>query len=133
MHDVLLRIFALDEIFVCPHDAGDFCPCRKPKPGLLKEAAFKWHVNLEKSFVLSNKWQDAEMSLNAGCTSLLIDSPWIGTGHHDIVLANLAEAVGKIARLNLATLCGAAATSRENWNNLELRNLYVRLSLLVVV
>jgi D-glycero-D-manno-heptose 1,7-bisphosphate phosphatase len=110
MHDVLRRIFALDDILVCPHDAGDFCPCRKPKPGLLKEAAFKWHVNLEKSFVLSNKWQDGEMALNAGCTSLLIDSPWIGNGHHDIVLPSVAEAVGRIARLQPAALSGAATT-----------------------
>src|ERR1017187_10637545 len=27
MHDVLRRIFALDDILVCPHDAADFCPC----------------------------------------------------------------------------------------------------------
>jgi D-glycero-D-manno-heptose 1,7-bisphosphate phosphatase len=102
MHDVLRRIFALDDILVCPHDAADFCPCRKPRPGLLTEAAFKWHLNLEQCFVLSNKWQDAEAALNAGCTSLLIASPWIGKGHHDIVLASLSEAVAKIPRLHPA-------------------------------
>jgi D-glycero-D-manno-heptose 1,7-bisphosphate phosphatase len=100
MHDVLRRIFALDDILVCPHDASDFCPCRKPKPGLLTEAAFKWHLNLEKCFVISNKWQDAEAALNAGCTSLLISSPWIGTGHHDVVLPTLADAVNRIPRLH---------------------------------
>jgi D-glycero-D-manno-heptose 1,7-bisphosphate phosphatase len=114
MHDVLRRIFALDDILVCPHDAGDFCPCRKPKPGLLTEAAFKWHVNLDQSFVLSNKWQDAEAALNAGCTSLLIDSPWIGKGHHDIVLPSLAEAMRKIARLHPVTTGGAAARGTVN-------------------
>jgi D-glycero-D-manno-heptose 1,7-bisphosphate phosphatase len=102
MHDVLRRIFALDDILVCPHDAADFCPCRKPKPGLLTEAAFKWHLNLEQCFVLSNKWQDGEAALNSGCTSLLIDSPWIGKGHHDIVLPSLADAVSRIPRLSLA-------------------------------
>jgi D-glycero-D-manno-heptose 1,7-bisphosphate phosphatase len=100
MHDMLRRIFLLDDLLVCPHDAGDFCPCRKPKPGLLTEAAFKWHVNLEQSLVLSNKWQDAEAARNAGCTSLLIDSPWIGKGHHDIVLGSVGEAVQKITRLH---------------------------------
>jgi D-glycero-D-manno-heptose 1,7-bisphosphate phosphatase len=99
MHDVLRQIFALDDILVCPHDASDFCPCRKPKPGLLTEAAFKWHLNLQQCFVLSNKWQDAEAALNAGCTSLLIASPWIGKGHRDIVLASVADAAGKIPRL----------------------------------
>jgi D-glycero-D-manno-heptose 1,7-bisphosphate phosphatase len=100
MHDVLRRIFALDDILVCPHGAADFCPCRKPNPGLLTEAAFKWHLNLDHCFVLSNKWQDAEAAQNAGCTSLLIASPWIGKGHHDIVLPTLAEAVAKIHRLH---------------------------------
>jgi len=114
MHDVLRRIFALDDILVCPHDAADFCPCRKPKPGLLTEAAFKWHLNLQQCIVLSNKWQDAEAAMNAGCTSLLIASPWIGKGHHDIVLPSLAEAMRKIARLHPVTTGGAAARGTVN-------------------
>jgi D-glycero-D-manno-heptose 1,7-bisphosphate phosphatase len=99
MHSVLRQMFCLDDILICPHDANDCCPCRKPKPGLLIEASFKWHVNMERSFVISNKWQDAEAAHNAGCTSLLIASPWIGKGHRDIVLATLADVPGKIARL----------------------------------
>ncbi len=55
MHSILTQMFCLDDIFICPHDANDCCPCRKPKPGLLTEAAFKWHINLERSFVISNK------------------------------------------------------------------------------
>jgi D-glycero-D-manno-heptose 1,7-bisphosphate phosphatase len=98
-----LRVFfALDDIFVCPHDPADDCPCRKPKPGLLKEAAFKWHVNMEQSFVISNKWQDAEAAHNAGCTSLLIASPWIGQGHRDIVLPRLSDLVRTISRFQPA-------------------------------
>ncbi|HEY3854993.1 MAG TPA: HAD hydrolase-like protein [Verrucomicrobiae bacterium] len=99
MHDVLRRMFSLDDILVCPHDADDFCPCRRPKPGLLTEAAFKWHLNLDQCFVISNKWQDAEAAMNAGCTSLLISSPWIGKGHHDVVLPNLADAMKKISQM----------------------------------
>ena len=99
MHSILRQIFCLDDILICPHDATDCCPCRKPKPGLLTEAAFKWHLNMERSFVLSNKWQDAEAAHNAGCTSLLISSPWIGKGHHDIVLPSLSQAPGRIARM----------------------------------
>jgi D-glycero-D-manno-heptose 1,7-bisphosphate phosphatase len=99
MHEVLRQMFCLDDIFICPHAASDSCPCRKPKPGLLTEAAFKWHINLDHSFVLSNKWQDASAAHNAGCTSLLIASPWIGKGHRDIVLARLADVPAKIAQL----------------------------------
>ena len=99
MHALVRKNFPLDDILVCPHDAGDLCPCRKPKPGLLTEAAFKWHINLDKSYVISNKWQDAEAALNAGCTSLLIQSPWSGKGHHDMVLPSFAAAMEKIAHL----------------------------------
>lgn len=103
MHAILTQMFCLDDFFICPHHADDHCPCRKPKPGLLKEAAFKWHINLEHSFVISNKWQDAQAAQNAGCTSLLITSPWIGKGHRDIVLAKLADVPGKIIQLQPKT------------------------------
>jgi D-glycero-D-manno-heptose 1,7-bisphosphate phosphatase len=112
MHSVLSQMFCLDDILICPHDAEDFCPCRKPKPGLLTEAAFKWHVNMERSFVISNKWQDAEAAHNAGCTSLLISSPWIGKGHRDIVLAKLADVPGRISRLMPASRLVSDLASR---------------------
>ena len=99
MHTILRRHFPLDDLLVCPHDESDHCPCRKPRPGLLIEAGFKWHLNLDHSFVISDKWQDAEAARAAGCTSVLIDSPWIGNGHHDFVLPHLEAAVEKILRL----------------------------------
>ena len=99
MHDVLRRTFAVDDLLVCPHDETDHCPCRKPRPGLLIEAAFKWHLNLDHSFVISDKWQDSEAARTAGCTSLLLKSPWVGQVHHDFVLPDIAAIVEKILRL----------------------------------
>jgi D-glycero-D-manno-heptose 1,7-bisphosphate phosphatase len=99
MHLQLRRALPLDDIFVCPHDETDSCPCRKPKAGLLKEAAFTWHLNLDRSFVISDKWQDAEAAYRASCTSLLIESPWLGTAHHDLVLPDLKAVVEKILQL----------------------------------
>jgi D-glycero-D-manno-heptose 1,7-bisphosphate phosphatase len=99
MHEVLRRTLPLDDILVCPHDETDRCPCRKPKPGLLVEAAFKWHLNLDRSFVVSDKWQDAEAARMAGCTSLLLQSAWVGDVHHDFILPDLDAIVDKILRL----------------------------------
>jgi D-glycero-D-manno-heptose 1,7-bisphosphate phosphatase len=99
MHDQLRKRFPIDDILVCPHDESDECPCRKPEPGLFTEAAFKWHLDLERSFVISDKWQDARAARAVGCTSLLLKSPWIGTGHHDFVLGSLSDIVAKIMRL----------------------------------
>jgi D-glycero-D-manno-heptose 1,7-bisphosphate phosphatase len=100
MHDLLRRDLPLDDILICHHDEADRCPCRKPKPGLLIEAAFKWHLDLERSFVISDKWPDAEAAWAVGCTSLLIQSPWIGSVHRDFVVAGLASAVHKIMQLH---------------------------------
>ena len=100
MHMILRRNLPIDDLFLCPHDEADRCPCRKPKPGLITEAAFKYHIDLDRSFVISDKWQDAEAARFAGCTSILIDSPWIGKVHHDFVVPDLAAAVQKIAQLD---------------------------------
>ncbi len=106
MHNLLRRTFPfLDDIMVCPHDESDHCPCRKPRPGLLIEAAFKWHLNLDHSFVISDKWQDAEAARTAGCTSLLLQSPWVGQVHHDFVLPDLNAIVEKILRLKQHVEC----------------------------
>ncbi|MCU0770948.1 MAG: HAD-IIIA family hydrolase [Verrucomicrobia bacterium] len=99
MHEILLKKLNLDDIMVCPHDEADRCPCRKPKPGLLIEAGFKWHVDLDRSVVISDKWQDAEAARIAGCTSILIDSPWNGPGHHDFQVSSFKAAVAKALSL----------------------------------
>ncbi len=103
MHDRLKAVLELDDIFVCPHDASDRCPCRKPNPGLLIEAAYKWHLDMDRCFVVSDKWQDAEAARSAGCTSLLIESPWNGRVHRDFLMPNLGAAVKKILSLCHAT------------------------------
>jgi D-glycero-D-manno-heptose 1,7-bisphosphate phosphatase len=99
MHKELRASFPLDDILVCPHDPEDHCSCRKPLPGLLMEAAFKFHVDLERSFVISDKWQDARAARDVGATSMLLQSPWVGNGHHDFVLSSLPAIAGKILQL----------------------------------
>ena len=94
MHDLLRHCLPVDDIFVCIHDGVDQCPCRKPNAGLLTEAAFKYQLNLEQCFVVSDKWHDAQAAHRVGAISILLQSPWIGKGHHDFVLPTL-EAIGE--------------------------------------
>ena len=105
MHDLLRRALPLDDIMVCPHDEADHCPCRKPRPGLLIEAAFKWHLSLDHSYIVSDKWQDAEAARSAGCTSLILKSPWNGQVHRDFLLTDFGAAVEKILRLQPQVQC----------------------------
>ena len=39
MHEALRAALPIDDFFVCYHDDKDVCDCRKPKPGLLLQAA----------------------------------------------------------------------------------------------
>ena len=96
MHELLRATFPLDDIMICPHDEADDCPCRKPRAGLFHEAAFKYHLSLLQSYVISHRWQDAEAARLVGTTSLLIESPWLGRGHHDFIVRDFDAAVEKV-------------------------------------
>lgn len=76
MHSLILNVLPVDDIFVCPHDNSDSCECRKPKPGLLFEAAEKWDVDLEKSYVIGDQYKDVDAGKAAGCTTIIIDYPY---------------------------------------------------------
>lgn len=69
----LRALLPVDDIRVCYHDDRDACACRKPAPGLLLEAAAAWHVALDQSFMVGDRWRDIEAGRRAGCTTILID------------------------------------------------------------
>ncbi|HAB17107.1 MAG TPA: HAD-IIIA family hydrolase [Verrucomicrobiota bacterium] len=99
MHARLRRQLPLDDILVCPYDDRTH-PCCKPQPGMFLEAAFKWSIDLDHAYVVSDKWPDAKAAQVAGCTSVLLESPWIGQDHHDFVVPNLRAAIHKILSLH---------------------------------
>lgn len=115
MHAMLKRRLPLDDVLVCPHAPDDGCPCRKPQPGLFREAVFRWGLRAEHCFVISDKAADAEFARRAGATSILLRSPWIGTGHHDLCVENLEAAVEEVLAQTLR-LTGRApvTTTRRN-------------------
>lgn len=98
MHGFLKRKLPLDDVMLCPYDDESHPSC-KPRPGMFMEASFKWRLDLDHSFIISDKWSDAKAAQIAGCTSIMIDSPWIGDDHHDFVVSDLAAAVAKIEHL----------------------------------
>ena len=99
MHQVLRAQLPIDDVLVCPHEESDGCPCRKPRPGMLLEAAFKWHLGLQQSYVISHRWPDAEAARDVGALSVMIRSPWLGHVHRDVVAEDFAGAVEKILEL----------------------------------
>lgn len=72
IHDLILDTFAIDDIRVCYHVDEDGCRCRKPKPGMILEAAKEWVLNLQESFVVGDRWRDIEAGKAAGCKTIFI-------------------------------------------------------------
>ena len=48
------------------------CNCRKPKPGLILEAAKDFGLDLSKTFMIGDSISDVEAGKNAGCRTFLI-------------------------------------------------------------
>jgi D-glycero-D-manno-heptose 1,7-bisphosphate phosphatase len=73
MHRRLRDELALDDIKVCYHADGDGCECRKPKPGMLLQAAREFGIDLERSFMIGDRWRDVAAGHAAGCATFFID------------------------------------------------------------
>ena len=65
INDALLVELPLDEVVVCPHDDADGCACRKPKPGMLLDAAERVGIDLDASFMVGDRWRDVEAGRSA--------------------------------------------------------------------
>jgi D-glycero-D-manno-heptose 1,7-bisphosphate phosphatase len=66
----------IDAVYVCPHDTGDGCACRKPKPGLIQAGAQEWGVDLARSWLIGDRWVDLAAAESAGVAGLLVERPW---------------------------------------------------------
>src|SRR5439155_6336236 len=64
------------DVLTCFHDDADGCACRKPKPGLLLEAARRWHLDPGRSFMVGDRWSDVVGGRAAGCRTVLIETPY---------------------------------------------------------
>ena len=106
MHRGLAGRMPLDDILVCPHVDADQCACRKPKPGLLLEAARRHNIDLKTSFLVGDRWRDVDAGRAAGCVTIFVDRGYRETLSvpADHVVADVGEAANLIARLTNAGL-----------------------------
>lgn len=100
MHQPLYDAGLVDGIKVCPHVDADHCACRKPRPGLLLDAAREWGIDLAASIMVGDRWRDIEAGQAAGCRTIFVDHGYTEKQpeHPDAVVASLAEAQKLIAR-----------------------------------
>jgi transaldolase len=100
IHAELAQRLPIDEFKTCPHDDRDGCACRKPKPGLLKEAALTAGIHLVSSFMVGDRWRDIEAGHAAGCQTVFIDYHYNERRPRapDVTVDSLAEAAEWILR-----------------------------------
>lgn len=67
----------IDAFFVCYHDDCDQCDCRKPKPGMLVNAARELDIQLDASYMVGDRWRDILAGEQAGCQTILIDYQYL--------------------------------------------------------
>ena len=95
INDALLRALPLDAIRCCLHDSHDSCDCRKPRPGLLLQAAADFDLDLRSSWMVGDRWRDIAAGRAAGCHTIFIDYAYkeARPEHMDHRVGSLPEAV----------------------------------------
>jgi D-glycero-D-manno-heptose 1,7-bisphosphate phosphatase len=96
MHNKLKQELAIDDIYVCSHLDPDNCSCRKPKAGMLLDAADKHDIDLPRSFMVGDWWRDIDAGKTAGTKTILVSMPSNDRIlHYDYLAKDLTHA-GKI-------------------------------------
>lgn len=91
----------LDAIYFCPHHPhkgyeGEVmelkieCECRKPKPGMLMEAAEAFNIDLSQSWMIGDGENDVKAGITAGCKTALIG---VSDYSQDVTISTLEEFV----------------------------------------
>ena len=94
IHQYLSDQLKIDGLKVCYHMDEDACECRKPRPGMLFEAAEDWSIDLSRSFMVGDRWRDVEAGQAAGCTTILVQYNYSerSPNNPDAVVHSLLEA-----------------------------------------
>lgn len=96
----------VDGIYYCPHHPhkgyeGEVpelkidCQCRKPKPGLLYQAAKDFHIDLTASYMVGDRDSDVQCGINAGCTPILLTEDETDITHYRTLLDFVNCKLGK--------------------------------------
>lgn len=97
----------IDGIYICPHHPdkgfpGEVpelkveCACRKPKAGLLYQAAEDLHIDLASSWMIGDSWRDVACGKNGGTHTCLLSEDLEHPNESERTCQTLAEAVRKI-------------------------------------
>jgi D-glycero-D-manno-heptose 1,7-bisphosphate phosphatase len=104
---------SIDKFYYCPHHSTEgigiyrqVCKCRKPAPGMLLTAAQELNIDLERSYLIGDRFRDMEAGKKVGVKGILVktgfgqgllqdDGPDEATpeGKPEFIAADILEAV----------------------------------------
>jgi len=71
------RRLGFDGAYICPHEEGSGCQCRKPAPGLLLKAANDHHLDLTRCVVIGDTGAtDMLAAHRVGAVKILVRTGW---------------------------------------------------------
>ncbi len=62
----------IHDIRYCPHDDHEKCDCRKPNPGMVRDLAARWNVDLSRAYLVGDAWSDIAAGRALGIRSILV-------------------------------------------------------------
>jgi D,D-heptose 1,7-bisphosphate phosphatase len=94
----------IDGFYVCPHHPvygngiyKQHCSCRKPKPGMLLQAAEEMNIDLTRSYMIGDMLKDIEAGKKAGASAILVKTGYgpniVRTDMPAYIAADILEAV----------------------------------------
>lgn len=83
-----------DLIMFCPHKPGDGCRCRKPRPGMLEDAAAAMQISCDASVMIGDKATDMSAGTAVGCRTILLGDG--NAGDADFTAGDLTGAINVI-------------------------------------
>jgi len=98
MHDRLSKAMPIDLIKACFHSQAANCDCRKPKPGMLLEAARELQIDLMQSYMIGDRASDVEAGEAVGCSTVFIDLDYLERrpASPTFTVRSIAEAADRI-------------------------------------
>ena len=73
---LLMEMTPIDAVYFCPHDNDEDCVCRKPRPGLIHQAARDWAIDLGRSCLIGDRWVDIAAALAGGIDGILLETEY---------------------------------------------------------
>lgn len=98
----------MDAVYMCPHKPDDSCFCRKPKPGLLLQAAKELSLDLQRSWMIGDAWSDVQAGQIAGVRQAILLKT--GRGREQLLQSRPENITGHLIYDNLALAFDAIFT-----------------------